>query len=365
MSNVKELAAQWGSKIKNLLSPQKEEKSVEAPHISSVGSALYRRSGHFHVAVMTISRAGITDEVLAGIRNELETHAPGQFTLSFFEAGMDEQKLLKQVTTVVRSHTMPYDAIVTIGAKASQVATRTALYLNTPIPIVFTSVVNPSHLGIIYPGKRPTRNITGIAIPDVPIDQQINTLRKVKKNIHQVLLPYNPNVPLCIHQKIEISNLFNCAGIAVNAIPIYSKEEVLPKISSQIYDADTIVTLRDATTVLNMGDIVKICGNYGVTLYTADLESVQLGAALGFASSDTSIGKETAQQLLILFQEDVSPHEIPVKDATMNYQLAINTKNIAKQGVSLDKNTLDSLENKILYGGGEPYDATEKNNTAH
>ena len=364
MKENKSLAAQWGSKIKNLLHSSSEEKTkaVEIPHIVRPNKFL-RKKGHFHIAVITLATAPVPDEVVAGIRKELEASSPGTFTVSYFDGKSDERLLLKKITDIMRSYTMPFDAIVTIGAKASQVASRTSLYLNIPMPVIFTSIINPAHIGVIYPGKHPTQNITGITIPQVPYDRHVKVLQNLKHDVRRLLLAFDPGLPWAIQEKMGLTTLFNCSGIETLPIPVSSPQDVLAKVSSHIYDVDTVVTLRSSTTTGNLSPLINMCNNYGVTLYSADLESVQQGAAIGFASSDRNIGKETAQQILILFQEDASPHEIPIKAATMNYQVAINTKTFQKQGLTLDPTMLNSLENKILYGGDNNNATTEKDSS--
>lgn len=308
-----------------------------------------RRARHFTIAITARSLPPAIQETIKSITRYLDEQAPGQFSCVLFDGKGDEKRLFNYTTQIIQSYTMPYDALVTIGAQASQLATRASLLLNVRIPIVFAGVQNPAHLGIIYPGNRQNSNVTGIAAGNPNFQETLAQLVNLKKGVRRVLLPYNPKGAWLAHQAAEFARLFCSKEVDLHALPVTSPEDVRTKILPYMHDVDTIMTMRDDIVISSMDSIVKTCNSYGVTVYSADLESVAQGAALGFSLKDDRAGIEIGEYLLSLFKDDAAPHELPVKTARTSWFVGINENSISKQGVSLSAQELETIENKVIY----------------
>jgi|GEM_PF-2117893 len=324
----------------------------ENPHIlvGLRGLVPSRRTTQFTIAILSRSRVAGIKQVVKGLMDHIALHAPSEFSFIWFDGNNDEKVLMSHATTIINHYTLPYDAVVTIGALATQITARTALLLNIKIPIIFTSISNPSHLGIVYSGLHGRNNITGISINDNQYaSQQINMLQTLKRSVQSILLPYDPQVP-CMHQQItEMARLFLSSNIQAQILPIQKSEIVTNRIAPLIHSIDTIITLRNELVVNHMPSIITLCNDYGVTIFTSDLGSVEQGAAIGFSAKESTQGIETARYLLLIFKENARPEELPVKEVPVVHFVGINESALDKQGIHISPQELDTIQNKILY----------------
>lgn len=362
MNRLSSLAQESASALRKLLSPtdSSPESNTGDTVIHHSGLVSRRPSGRFTIAILARLYVPIMQETLDGITRHLNEHAPGQFTCVLFDGRGDEKLLFNYTTQIIQNYTMPYDAIITIGAQASQVAARTSLLLNIRIPIIFSWVHNPAHLGIIYPGRRTGGNITGIATEWPNYQEALSTLVNLKKGVREVLLPYNPRGMWVATQISELSQLLNSNGIRVHLLPVPHRENMAKEIHSKIYNIDTIITTRDDTIIQNMDSIVSMCNDYGVTIYSSELKSVEQGAAIGYAVKDVQTGKEIAEYILQLFNDRALPHELPVKTAENQFFVGINKKNSPLQGLELSQEDLETVHNRVVFSDSNTsHDETE------
>lgn len=336
------------------LAPEKEptQPTIDSiPHVivGLRGLVTSHRSRPFNIAILTRSRVAGIRQVIHGLTEHVNLHAPNEFSFTWFDGQNDEKKVMEHAMHITKHYTMPYDAIVTIGRMATQVASRAALLLNIRIPIVFTSITHPSHLGIMYAGSQGRQNITGISTNDPEYTSPVNLLQGLKKTVQNVLLPYDPYA-VGIHQRIsEMARLFLSRNIQVQMLPVQKTELVTSQISSFIHHIDTIVTLRNEIIVNNMPAIVTMCNDFGVTIFSSDLASVEQGAAIGFSPKDHIQGMEAGNYLITIFKENIRPEELPVKDVANIYFVGINESTIGRQGVTISPEELASIPNKVLY----------------
>ncbi len=329
-------------------SPYKDE----TPHIllGLRGLVPSRRTNQFTIAILSRSRVTGIKQVVKGLIDHVSLYAPSEFSFVWFDGNNDEKTLMDHAATIISKYTMPYDAVIPIGALATQITARTALLLNIRIPIIFTSISNPSHLGIVYSGSHGRNNITGISVNDNQYaSQQITMLQTLKRSVQSILLPYDPQVP-CMHQQItEMARLFLSSNIQAQILPIQKSEIVTNRITPLIHSIDTIITLRNELVVNHMPSIVTLCNDYGVTIFTSDLGSVEQGAAIGFSPKESTQGIEAARYLLLIFKENARPEELPVKEIPVVHFVGINESALDKQGIHLSPKDLETIQNKILY----------------
>ena len=316
-------------------------------HISSPYFAR-RKNRTYRIAIIAYSHAPALQQMIDHFKLHLEKNAPGQFSYSFFDGQANLETLISHTTQIMHSYTMDYDAILAVGSAAAQIASRMSLFLNIPMPIVFTNVINPIHTGIIYPGSGSTQNITGVAAPPFDHKEQVAMLNAIKESTRKVLLPFNPEGFLNT-QSAQISHLLHSRGIEIIPVQTRTKEELDIALKKYIQDVDTLITLRDSITVNNMQKIVQTCNNYGVTVFSSDLKSVEAGAALGFAVKEESAGKKAAEYILNLFEHNAHPHELPIETQQLDYVVGINSATSKEQGLELDTEVLASLKDKIIF----------------
>jgi len=333
-------------------SQESTEKVLDsAPHIilGLHGLTHSNRTRPFHIAILTRSRVAGIKQVIQGLTDHINMHAPKQFVFTWFDGKNDEKTTMESAMHIISNYTMPYDAVVTIGGLATQTAARAALLLNIRMPIIFTSISHPSHLGIMYSGTQGRHNITGIAVNDTEYNTPVSMLQRLKKGVKSVLLPYDP-LTAGMHQRIaEMARLFLTRNIQIHVLPVQKTELVTSQIASFIHHIDTVITMRDEIVVNHMPNIVTLCNDFGVTIFSSDLASVEQGAAIGFSPKETTQGMEAAQYLLLIFKENARPEELPIKEVPVVHFVGINEASLDKQGITLSPQELDTIKNKVLY----------------
>jgi len=338
------------------LYPLPEQEPQTAPAVSSPhvivglrGFMASRRVQTFHVAILTRSRFAGIQQVIQGLTDHINAQAPGEFSFTWFDGDNDEQKTLDHAFHIIKHYTIPYDAVVTIGGMATQIVARTALLLNVKIPIIFTSVGHPARLGILYAGAQGGHNITGISIHDPEYATPVSLFHSLKKTVQSVLLPYDPSVA-GVHQQVsEITRSFLSRNVQLQILPIQKTEHVTNQIASYIHHVDTVITLRNEVVVANMPRIISMCNDFGVTVFSSDLASVEQGAAIGVSPKEHIQGIEAANYLLMVFKENIRPSELPIKELPIVNYVGINESTIKKQGIMLSSQELESIQNKIVY----------------
>lgn len=349
MKRLTSLAQTGVRSLQRLFTSPTSTASTEKPPFRQPGLVSQRRFRQFSIAIIMRSQVPGILETINGLTDYLNEHAPGQFKCVSFDGKGDEKTLFSYATQIVQNYTMPYDAIISIGALASQVATRTSLLLNVPIPIIFGGVTLPAHLGVIYPGNRKKSNVTGIETRSLDYNNFLSLLYNVKKDVRKVLIPFNINGAWFRQASNELTRQLVAKNIEVEQLPVMSPAEVAQKVGPHLHSADTIVTMRDDVVINSMDKLITMCNDYGVTLYSSDLETVAQGAALGCSSKNSELGSEVGEYLLHLFKDQAQPHELPIKTATERNFIGINKRTLSKQGIHLTPQELSSLKDTILY----------------
>ncbi len=340
------------------ITPQEPSSSPieSAPHIivGLRGLVQSHRNRPFNIAILSRSRIAGIQQVVQSLIDHMNLNAPNEFLFTWFDGKNDEKKTMEHAMHIISNYTMPYDAVVTIGSLPTKIASRVSLLLNVRIPIIFTSTINHSHLGFVYPVGRSSHNITGISLNTTDDGTRIAMLQHLKKGVKNVLLPYDPRAANVYVEINEMTRLFLSRNIHIQLLPIHNTENIVAQITPFIHYIDTVITMRHEIIVHSISQIISLCNNFGVTLYSSDLTSVQLGAAIGFSPKESTQGIEAAQYLLMIFKENARPDELPVKEIPTVHFVGINEASLSKQGIVLSAQELDTIQNKILYKKEQP-----------
>jgi len=327
-----------------------QHKNPSAPHnvvsLRGFGSPHQRP---FHIAVLSRSRAAGIAQVVDGIITQLNAIAPGEFSVTWIDGNHDEKAIGDLASMIIKQYTMPYDALVTVGALSTQVAARLARFFNIRMPIIFTSIFDPQKIGLFYVGVRGNTSVTGIIATDTHYGRTAHLIQSFKKTAQNILIPYDPSIPGTQQQITETHRLLMEQGMHVHFMPIQKTELVTTQIASRIHNVDTLITLRSEIVVAHMPHIVSMCNDYGVTIVTSDLASVKQGAAIGISPKEEIQGIEAANYLIKIFKESARPEELPVKEASSTPFIGINTATLDLQGLSISEEELDTIPHKIIY----------------
>lgn len=313
----------------------------------------------FTLAVITRLLTPAAQDIIKEIMLYLDTCMPGRFIVKAFDGKGNEHYLLNQVSTILDQQNTVYDAVISLGAVASQVCSRLSKMKRANLPIIFACLNSPASLGIVYPGGKSKSNICGIESPSHNYAKHLQILYSLKKDMKHVLIPFNPQGRGLLQESLYITNELMREGIQVTPLFIHTIEELVPKITPFLKRIDTILTLRDDIAMKGINNLAPLCNAYHITAYSSDLFSVQNGAAVGFANTENTLGQECGKLVYDIFYNDMNPEDLPVKKITLEYKIAINQENAHKQGLKLSTEQLKSEYPLILYGKEH---SNEKNN---
>ncbi len=113
----------------------------------------------------------------------------------------------------------------------------------------------------------------------------------------------------------------------------------------ELYNVDTIITVRDYLITTHMPIIASIANKYNVTVCSSDLSSIARGASLSFGSHDTRFGDCGAELAFNIIEHNMHPSDIPIIHHKVENDFLINFHAAEKQGISNDKHNIERLEN--------------------
>ncbi len=272
------------------------------------------------------------EEIEQGFINTLRQQGNAEYDFKVYNANGDKTLMRSQAEDIVQSE---YDLIFTIGMSTSQIAKEVTDKKQKLIPIVFSAVDDPVGMQLVDSLSSSGNHVTGIT--EAPnYKQQLSLLLTLKPTIKNVLLVYDPSHGTGLEKdKYEIQHILNEKGISLQSIEIYQANEIQQKVASSLSATDVVLTLRDNTTVSGIDSLVKLCNNYGVTLFASDLNSGNKGAALSYGFTEYEFGVSGAHKAYSILEEQNDPALIPITPIS-NYKIKINSATAEKQNLIID-----------------------------
>ena len=201
------------------------------------------------------------------------------------------------------------------------------------IPVVYSSVTDPVSAGLVKTMDASGTNVTGIS-DLLPIERQLKLYSEMLPKAKRWATIYNSGEA----NSVVLTKLAKAAwekmGMEVIEVSVSNSAEVFRAAQSLIGRADAVYVSTDNTVISALPSVAKVCNSNKIALFAGDVDSINKGAlaALGFNYFQVgySAGKKAVEVL-----KGKKPGEIP-SGYTEKLSLAINLKNAAKQGVSLD-----------------------------
>jgi putative ABC transport system substrate-binding protein len=252
------------------------------------------------------------------------------FEFKIYNANGNRILMKSQIEEMINSAP---DLIFTLGASYTHLVKEITKKRNKYIPIVFAGIKDKVAEEIV---TQSDKHITGVKVGDLHYKEQIELLLTIKQGIKNVLIVYDPSLEGLKSLKNRFVEGFKKKHVLVKSIAVYHTNEITQKVTSHLSEADAILTLRDNVVIAGMGNLVKLCNQYGVTLCTSELESVDKGAAIGFGIRQYDAGFEAAKIAKQILLENKQPHQIPITTFNRSFTLKINSKTMLQQNLTID-----------------------------
>lgn len=204
------------------------------------------------------------------------------------------------------------------------------------LPLVFSTVLNPSTSGIIT-GEDAGKNITGASL-DIPIDIQFQKFKMVYHNLKTLGVIYTDQTSGLIEEAQEIAPEL---GLELIAIRIESDREVPKALDSLCRVVDGIWTIADDSIYTPQATkfmiLVSLRNKKPIMGFSPSF--VKSGALLGLNYDYKDIGRR-AGDLALRYLRGESLAEIPVAAPGVIY-LHINLKTASQLGIEVDQSLVD------------------------
>ena len=179
------------------------------------------------------------------------------------------------------------DLIFAIATPAAQAA-----YNSTKdIPIIFTAVTDPVKAEIAKDWKSSGTNVTGTS-DKVPVDKQIELLKKLIPNAKTVGVIYNTSETNSVIQVDELKAAAEKQGLAVKEVGVTNVNEINQNLSSALGQIDVLYTPTDNTVASGYALVGKLCLEKNIPIIGAEDAIVTKGGLASIGIDYYKLGKE-------------------------------------------------------------------------
>lgn len=292
----------------------------------------------YNIAVFMPASHPAMDEISNGFMRTLEREVPGRLTFTVYNANGNKTLLRAQGEEIAGGG---YDLVFTIGSACTQSMKELTTKKQIDLPVVFGAVGDPVGTNIVAALSSSGNNVTGV-YEGRNYKQQLYFLKLLKPSSGSLLLVFDPSsAPHFEEDKEVIARECSALGMQFQAVEVYNPNEIAQKVPALIDRADTLLILKDHTTVGALDNLIKLCNQAGVTLYASDLNSGDKGAALSYGILEEDTGIEAAFVVKQVLGQR-APSDIAI-NAVEPMKIKLNTRVMYKQGLDVSAQAIDLM----------------------
>ncbi|NOW85452.1 putative ABC transport system substrate-binding protein [Clostridium beijerinckii] len=232
------------------------------------------------------------------------------------------QTIAKQFTDAKK------DLIFAIATPAVQAA-----YNSTKdIPIIFTAVTDPVKAEVAKDWKSSGTNVTGTS-DKVPVDKQIELLKKLLPNAKTVGVIYNTSETNSVTQVDELKAAADKQGLAVKEIGVTNVNEINQNLASALGQIDVLYTPTDNTVASGYALVGKLCLDKNVPIIGAEEAVVTKGGLASIGIDYYKLGKEAGYKAAEVL-DGKKPSDVEISTLS-DMSFTINTDVVKKLNITL------------------------------
>ncbi|CUU46349.1 ABC transporter substrate-binding protein [Clostridium beijerinckii] len=232
------------------------------------------------------------------------------------------QTIAKQFTDAKK------DLIFAIATPAVQAA-----YNSTKdIPIIFTAVTDPVKAEVAKDWKSSGTNVTGTS-DKVPVDKQIELLKKLLPNAKTVGVIYNTSETNSVTQVDELKAAAEKQGLAVKEIGVTNVNEINQNLASALGQIDVLYTPTDNTVASGYALVGKLCLDKNVPIIGAEEAVVTKGGLASIGIDYYKLGKEAGYKAAEVL-DGKKPSDVEISTLS-DMSFTINTDVVKKLNITL------------------------------
>lgn len=222
------------------------------------------------------------------------------------------------------------DLIFAIATPAVQAA-----YNSTKdIPIIFTAVTDPVKAEVAKDWKSSGTNVTGTS-DKVPVDKQIDLLKKLLPNAKTVGVIYNTSETNSVVQVNELKAAAEKQGLAVKEIGVTNVNEINQNLASALGQIDVLYTPTDNTVASGYALVGKLCIDKNIPIIGAEDAVVTKGGLASIGIDYYKLGKEAGLKAAEVLSGK-KPSEVEITTLS-DMTFTINTDVAKKLNITIPK----------------------------
>lgn len=297
----------------------------------------------YNIAILTPVTHPSLEAIENGFKKTLKKSEKADYTFKTYNANGQRPLMRAQAEEIINGN---YDLIYAIASQPAIILKEISTKKQCTTPIVFAAVSQPLTMGLATTLESSGNHLTGVQ-EGVDYATQLKVLVKLKKNVKNILLPYDPAIPELQEDMLRIQKLATSFNLSVKPLEIFHSNEIYNKLSASLNGIDTILILKDNTLVSGIDSVIKLAQQHHITIMTTDLDSPVKGAAIGFGFEEYDAGVESAQKAQAILEEKKKPSEVPIT-AINKQRVKINSKTMEPQNLVIDETTMLLLKSTTI-----------------
>ncbi len=287
------------------------------------------------VSVLSIVEHPALDSVRDGVRDELkaEGYEVGKNLKWEFQSAQGNVGTAAQIGRKFIGDKP--DVIVAIATPAAQAV----ISATKSIPVVYSAVTDPVAAKLVKSWEPSGNNVTGVS--DVlPLDRQLELIKRVVPNAKRVGMVYNPGEANSVVVVNQLKKLLPAAGLTLVEASAPRTVDVGSAAKSLVGKVDLIYASTDNNVVSAYESMVKVATESKIPLIASDTDTVKRGAIAALGVNYYDLGRQTGK-LVVRILKGEKPGAI-ASESSSKLELFVNPGMAEKQGVTLSPELIKS-----------------------
>lgn len=229
------------------------------------------------------------------------------------------------------------DMILAISTPSAQAA----LNKTSKIPILITAVTDPVGTGLAKSLDSSGNNVTGTS-DDVPIDKQLDLLKKLLPNAKKVGVIYNTAEKNSQVQVESAKKAAPNAGLEVVEIGVTGTNDIAQAVANALDKIDVVYVPTDNTIASAIPLLVDKCYSKNIPIIASEAGMVKKGALATSGIDYYQLGYQTGLKAVEVINGK-EPKDIPIT-VLEEMQLVINTDAAKKLNIEIPSDILEKAD---------------------
>lgn len=298
----------------------------------------------FNIAIISPGNSSIVRETRMGFVSGLASQFNGDVSINVYGEYASTDQELKEIATDVMQEN--YDLLLAIGVQCARLVKEVAeTRANNTKPTVFVGVRDPERYGLVRSDGSTWNYMTGVKSGGYDYRYQVELLYWLKPEMKRVLVVCDPLQLAGMTQEAseQVKQFLAKRSVRSDVLYVSSKDDIKQKLPEWLSVVDTVITLRDHTTMTYLREIANYCNHYKVTLCGSDPKAIEYGAAIGIGGSNYECGYVSALPARLIL-EGTSPQDIPLSETSGQNNIELNYDVMRLQNLNISPTVVFALK---------------------